>query len=124
MQTGEVIKRLRIEKKLTQDELGEMLGVKKSAIQKYESGAITNLKIDCIQNLCRVFEVPPWVFIFSERIEIEFPNAHYLNLSDILSWDNLRQGLNYALLNVEGKKKADEYLSDLLELDKYRLDVK
>lgn len=66
MQTGEVIKRLRIEKKLTQDELGELLGVKKSAIQKYESGAITNLKIDCIQNLCSVFAVPPWVFIFSE----------------------------------------------------------
>ena len=36
--TGERIKKLRKEKGLTQQQLGEMLGVQKSAIAKYENG--------------------------------------------------------------------------------------
>ena len=43
-----IIKILRNQKGLTQDELGAYLGVKKSAIQKYESGAIVNLKSETI----------------------------------------------------------------------------
>lgn len=34
LETGEMIKFLRTKKKLTQDDLGVILGVKKSAIQK------------------------------------------------------------------------------------------
>ena len=42
--TGERIKKLRKEKGLTQQQLGEMLGVQKSAIAKYENGRVPNLK--------------------------------------------------------------------------------
>ena len=42
--TGERIKKLRKEKGLTQQQIGEMLGVQKSAIAKYENVRVPNLK--------------------------------------------------------------------------------
>lgn len=60
---GDTIKKLRIEKGLTQSELGEYLGVKKAAVQKYESGVVKNLKQDTIKKLSEVFEISPAMLI-------------------------------------------------------------
>ena len=57
--TGERIKKLRKEHKLTQSELGEIVGVQKSAIAKYERGEIVNLKRDTIEKLSKYFDVKP-----------------------------------------------------------------
>lgn len=57
--TGERIKKLRKEKGLTQQELGEMLGVQKSAIAKYENGRVPNLKKETISKLADIFNVTP-----------------------------------------------------------------
>ncbi len=57
--TGEIIKKLRKDKHLTQEQLGEMIGVQKSAIAKYERGEIINLKRDTIEKLAKIFEVRP-----------------------------------------------------------------
>lgn len=65
METGQVIKKLRNDKKLTQSELGIMLGVNTSSIQKYESGTTKNLKLETIRELCHIFDVPPIVFCFT-----------------------------------------------------------
>lgn len=54
METGEVIKKLRNEKKFTQSELGIMLGVNTSSIQKYESGATKNLKLETIKEHLKI----------------------------------------------------------------------
>lgn len=59
MTTGERIKQLRISKGMTQEELGEKVGVKKAAIYKYETGLVVNLKRDVIEKLAKVFEVSP-----------------------------------------------------------------
>lgn len=56
---GARIKELRKIKGFTQDELGDLIGVKKVSIQKYESGAIVNLKLDTIEKLSEVLEVSP-----------------------------------------------------------------
>lgn len=63
METGEVIKKLRNKKKFTQSELGIMLGVNTSSIQKYESGTTENLKLETIRELCHIFDVPSVVFV-------------------------------------------------------------
>ena len=57
--TGEIIKLLRKENGLTQEELGKKLGVQKSAIAKYERGEIVNLKRETIQKLSEIFNVMP-----------------------------------------------------------------
>ena len=57
--TGEIIKKLRKEHKLTQEQLGSILGVQKSAIAKYERGEIVNLKRETIEKLAEAFDVMP-----------------------------------------------------------------
>lgn len=59
MTTGERIRKLRIEKDMTQEMLGEKIGVKKAAIYKYENGLVVNLKRDIIEKLANVLEVSP-----------------------------------------------------------------
>lgn len=60
---GEYIKMLRIEKGMTQEELGELVGVKKAAVQKWESGLVRNLKRNTIKQLSVIFGVSPVSFV-------------------------------------------------------------
>ncbi len=60
---GEKMKSLRIAKGLTQEELGEMIGVKRAAVNKWESGMVQNLKRTTIQKLAEIFDVNPATFI-------------------------------------------------------------
>lgn len=59
MTTGERIKELRISHNMTLDELGEKLGIQKSAVHKYECGIVTNLKRSTIMKLAEIFNVSP-----------------------------------------------------------------
>lgn len=59
MNTGYKIKELRIKKGLTQQELGDMLGIQKAAVNKYETGRVVNLKRSTIKRLCEIFDVMP-----------------------------------------------------------------
>ena len=60
---GEKIHHLRIENKMTMDDLARVLGVQRSAINKYEKGIVVNLKRSTIAGLCRVFNVSPSYFL-------------------------------------------------------------
>lgn len=59
MTTGDRIKTLRMSKGLTQEELGDMIGVKKAAINKYETGLVVNLKRTTIMKLAEALGVSP-----------------------------------------------------------------
>lgn len=56
---GAIIKQLRLQKGLTQEELGKVVGVQKSAIRKYESGMVQNIKRSSIKKLADFFGVSP-----------------------------------------------------------------
>ena len=73
---GQRIKRLRKERNWTQEMLGAKLGVKKAAVQKYESGKVVNLKQETIKKLADLFEVPPTTFL------------------DCSDWDNYAEEVN------------------------------
>ena len=51
MEIGAKIKAARLEKGLTQEELGKLVGVQKSAIAKYENGRVVNIKRSTLQKL-------------------------------------------------------------------------
>lgn len=51
MEVGMIIKQARLAKGLTQEELGEIVGVQKSAIAKYENGRVVNIKRSTLQKL-------------------------------------------------------------------------
>ncbi len=57
--TGDVIKRKRKEKGLTQEELGKLLGVNKGAISKWEAGRVQNIKRSKLLQLAKILDVSP-----------------------------------------------------------------
>lgn len=63
MNVGDYIKHLRTERKMSQEELGAKIGVKRAAVQKWESGRVQNLKRETILKLSELFEVSPSSFI-------------------------------------------------------------
>ena len=68
MSVGKIIKFLRHEHGLTQEELANILEVKKSSIQKYESNDVPNLKIGTIRKLSKTFGISASAFIFPRKI--------------------------------------------------------
>ena len=56
---GERIKQCRLKAGMTQSELADKIGVKFSAIHKYENGLIVNLKRDTIEKLAIALDVRP-----------------------------------------------------------------
>ena len=63
MNIGSYIKKLRTEHGYSQEELGSLLGVQRAAVQKWECGAVKNLKRETIKKLSEIFNVPPSSFI-------------------------------------------------------------
>jgi transcriptional regulator with XRE-family HTH domain len=64
---GAKIKAARQAKGMTQEELGEILGVQKSAIAKYESGRVVNIKRSTLKKMSDVLNIPPFELIFDEE---------------------------------------------------------
>ena len=68
METGARIKQARIAAGLTQKELADKVGVKFSAIHKYESGLVVNLKRETISALARALDVTEsWLLCLEEK---------------------------------------------------------
>ena len=56
---GNIIKNLRTERNLTQEEVGKIIGASKQTLHKYENGIITNIPQDKIEALANLFDVSP-----------------------------------------------------------------
>ena len=69
MTIAEKIKALRKQAKLTQTELGEMLGVQKNAVSKWECGRVTDIPAGKIKAMAKIFDVQPSYLIDNERDE-------------------------------------------------------
>lgn len=89
MSTGEIIKKLRLDHDLTQEQLGDILGVQKSAIAKYENGRVENLKTSTIKKMSEYFGVSPLLFLGLkdklEEVKIVFNDYFPLNYCTNLS---------------------------------------
>ena len=61
MKLGLYLKHLRQDAGLTQEELGNMLipNIKKSAIAKWETGRVENIRADHIQQLAKIYGISP-----------------------------------------------------------------
>lgn len=111
MNMGDRIKKLRTDFGLTQEQLGAMLvpPVQKSAIAKWETGRVSNIKRHHIQQLTEIFDIDPTeLFSFgeNEQMMISIQERTFLEM--------------YRKLDDIDKARMLERCAFLLEADKYR----
>ena len=102
--TGDMIRKCRTEKGLTQKKLGELCGIADSNIRKYESGN-QNPKIETLQKIADALDIP----------------VNRLLAGKIISRDELKEKLSEYCkkLNETGKKEAAKRVEELTHLEKY-----
>ena len=71
MNIGDKIRTARINKGMTQEELGKALGVQNSAIAKYEKGRVVNIKRSTLKKISDILGIAPSELIFEAYIEEE-----------------------------------------------------
>ena len=84
MNIGEKIRAARLAKGMTQEELGAILGVQKSAIAKYENGRIVNIKRSTLKKISDVLGIRPSELIY-EKIEknpVGMAELHFEMIAD------------------------------------------
>lgn len=68
---GDRIRIKRLEQKLSMEELGDKLGVRKSAVNKWEHGDVQYIKRSTIEKMARLFEVSPsWLMGFDDASDV------------------------------------------------------
>ena len=115
MDTGAKIKQLRESLDMTQEELGKLLGVKKAAINKYETGTVVNLKRSTIENLCNIFNVTPQYVLSDSDLSPSSSPSPELELTE----QEERLICICRSLNEEGRERLVEYGDDLVASGKY-----
>ena len=90
---GENIWRLRKLKKITQEQLGEYIGVSKGAISKWESG-ISYPDIELLPVLARFFGISiDELLNFNSKISKELEEEIYLECNNAINEDNAEKGI-------------------------------
>lgn len=109
------IKTLRKQKKLTQQELGDLLGVTKATIQKYENGSIVNLKQDTMLKLSNIFGVHPTVFLPKhEQLKREVIIIDEIKM--FYGDEAMHTVGKYLSLPDEGREKVNDYVVDMIKI--------
>lgn len=67
MEVGYLIKKTRIERGMTQEELAEKVGVKKSAVAKWENGRVSEIKRTNLKNLADALGLDPNLLLGDEE---------------------------------------------------------
>lgn len=121
MSVGKRLKQMRKERGMTQTDLGNILGMTKGAVQKYESGQLRNFKAETVKTLSEYFGLPPIYFMYDE-----LPTMDELSIRELIS---MSLGDQFSIfledlkeLNPDGVRKVVEYCSDMVMIDKYRND--
>lgn len=104
MEIGRKIKEARIAKGLTQQELGDLVGVQKSAIAKYENGRVVNIKRSTLQTIAKVLSIRPSELIFEESPK-DTAELHVRILTDFELMDAIKD--YYKLSEINQKAIRD-----------------
>lgn len=79
---GDRIKRLRFENNWTQEELGNRVGLKRAAINKYEKGNVENMRRSVVEKMSSVFGVSPSYLMALDDKNVTIPESdNEINLS-------------------------------------------
>jgi transcriptional regulator with XRE-family HTH domain len=101
MTIGERLRFLRLRNNLTQEELGNRIGVKKQTIEKYEKGLIKNIPEEKRKQIVTILGVS---------------EPYFLGLTEIEDENLVRL---WGCLNAVGRTRLLEYADDLTHNEKY-----
>lgn len=120
--TGDMIRKYRTEKGLTQKKLGELCGIADSNIRKYESGN-QNPKIETLQKIADALDIPVNRLLAGKiisRDELKEKLSEYGLTHLVPDTEEERTVLgNCKKLNETGKKEAAKRVEELTHLEKY-----
>ena len=91
MTLGEKIRKRRMELNMTMDDLGNAIGVQRSAINKYEKGMITDPKRSTIHALAKALQVSPLYLLDDDNDDDERLEALHQNPRLGLLFDRSRK---------------------------------
>lgn len=109
MEIGQKIKKARLERGLTQQELGGIVGVQKSAIAKYENGRVVNIKRSTLQKIAKALNIRPSELIFDESPKV----AADLHVRIITDFELMETIKHYYSLSEEDQKMVREIVGSL-----------
>ncbi len=114
---GKILRELRIENNLSQEELSKIIGVSKSTIGMYELDKRMPQKDNVLKKIATYFSVSIDYLLGFENIN------NSVNKSSIkqrvLTFDEEQLLKCYNKLNTSGREKASEYVADLTTMKKY-----
>ena len=111
MNIGEKIKTARLAKGYTQEELGKLIGVQKSAIAKYEKGRVVNIKRSVLAKIAQILEIPPIELVSDiEENPIETAGLHTRILTDIELMESIKE---YYELSTSNQKMVRDLIHNL-----------
>jgi transcriptional regulator with XRE-family HTH domain len=109
MEIGQKIKKARLEKGLTQQELGDIVGVQKSAIAKYECGRVVNIKRSTLQKIAKALSIRPSELLFNESPK-DSADLHVKIITDFELMESIK---DYYLLSEDNQKMVRELIHSL-----------
>lgn len=124
MEMGEKIQKLRLEKEMTLEQLGSLVGVGKSTVRKWENGMIANMRRDKIAKIADALGVSPGYLMGWD----DSPNRTAASDHDIKeagkklasdAYFNRELRKYFDKLNDAGRQHVINYAKDLCETTKY-----
>lgn len=118
MTFAERIKALRLERGLTQKELGDRCGMADSAIRKYESGKVVP-GYDSLFKIAKALEIEDYRLIFDDDGGFLFDNQNDEKAAN--EREDLREALlnTFFSLNIKGQRVAVERIKELSKICDY-----
>ncbi len=114
MDIGEKIRAARLEKGMTQEALGELLGVQKSAIAKYESGRVVNIKRSTLKKISDILGIRPSELIY-EKIEKNPSGMAEIHVEMIMDEDLTELFEDFKTLDQKKRKIVKDLVKSLAE---------
>ena len=108
---SEILKELRVNNNLTQEALGEIVHVSRSAIAKYENGRVVNIKRSTLQKLAKALDLRGSDLI----IEANPKEAAELSAKVLLDVELMGALEQYYTLSAEKQKMIRDLIRSMAE---------
>lgn len=114
MEIKDIIRQRREELSLTYEQLGNLIGVGKSTVRKWETGMIENMRRDNIVSLAKALNISPAILMGWEDYDLKEKNNFTLSKEENILLET------FTTLDINDKNKVIDYSKLLSSQDKYK----